>query len=126
MLYLALCCIYYVKNCLSPVAVLGQSLPSHPISLRSTLMPFMIMCSKWSLSFRLPTKKPVFFLFYSMRATCTDHPIVPDLITIIIFGEGCKSRSSWLCSFFQPIVISSLSCTKEVYCLIYLTLYCTP
>jgi hypothetical protein len=31
------------------------------------------------------------------------------LIILITLGEGCKSRSSSLCSFLHPPVISSLS-----------------
>jgi hypothetical protein len=68
---------------------------------------------------------PVFFRFTSMHATCSAHLIALDLITPIIFGEGYKSPSSWLCSFLQPPVMSPLSGTKEVYLCIYLTLYFT-
>jgi hypothetical protein len=42
------------------------------------------------------------FLVSPMRATCLDHLVHLDLITLIIFDAAYKSWSSSLCSLLQP------------------------
>jgi hypothetical protein len=59
------------------------------------------------LYFGFSTKILYAFLFSHMRATCTAHLILLDLIIITILGEEYKLRSSSLCNFIEPPVISS-------------------
>jgi len=56
----------------------------------------------------IPTKIVSAFLIPSIQATCSTHLIFLDLITLIIFGEAYKLRSSSLCSLFQAPATSSL------------------
>ena len=53
---------------------------------------------KWSLSLRSPRQNPVCTSLLHLRSTCPVNLVLLDLITRIIFGEGCRSRSSLLCS----------------------------
>jgi hypothetical protein len=48
-------------------------------------------------------------VFSSIRATCPTHLILIDFIILIVLGEEYKSRSSSLCSFLYPPVISNLN-----------------
>jgi hypothetical protein len=80
-----------------------HSTPSHPISLRSTLILFSYPCLSIS-SGLLPSEQNCVctsFLSYSMHATCPDHHTLLNFI-ILTFGGGCKSRSSSLSTFLQP------------------------
>jgi hypothetical protein len=87
-----------------------QSLPSHPISLRSIL----ILSTYLRLglpSGLFPSGFPtnVLYAFFSpIRVTCPVHLILIDLIILIILEEEYKWRSSSLCSFLQPPITSSL------------------
>jgi hypothetical protein len=53
------------------------------------------------------------FLLYLIRAPCPAHLKFPDSIILIIFGEELKLRSSSLCSFLQPPVISFVATLFE-------------
>jgi hypothetical protein len=88
-----------------------QSIPSHPISLRSVLilssylrlgLPSGIFLSG------SPTNVLYAFLVSPIRATCLAHLIRLDLLIIIISGEQYKLWSSSLYSFLQSPVTSSL------------------
>jgi hypothetical protein len=63
--------------------------------------------SKWSLSIRIFYQTPVCSSPLPIRATCSAHLILPDLITQIIFGEQYRSLSSSLCSCLLSPVTSS-------------------
>jgi hypothetical protein len=81
-----------------------QSIPPHYISLRTILLSFHLRLGFRSLSGFLGLCIPVL----PVRATCSTHLILIDLIIVMIFGEEDKLRISSLCSFLQPLTISSL------------------
>jgi hypothetical protein len=91
-----------------------QSIPSHDIYLRSTL----ILPSHLHLGFNsdlFPSDFPTKTLY---ACTCRAYLILLDWIILIrpIYGEEYKLRSSSLCSCLQPLVIPSLSalCSDSV------------
>jgi hypothetical protein len=88
-----------------------QSNPYHPISLRSILILFTHLrlgLPSGLFPFGFRTNNLYTFIFSSIRATCPAHLILLDLMVLIILGEDYKLWSSSLCSFLQPLVISSL------------------
>jgi len=89
---------------------LGHDLPSSFLKIHSNIIfPSTHRSSKWTLPFRFPTKILTIFLISLMCATWHAHLIILDLITVIIFGEACKLRSSYSCSLLQtPATLSLL------------------
>jgi hypothetical protein len=78
-----------------------------PTSLRTDLMLFfhLRLCLKGGLhSTGFRTKLLYSFMISPMRSTWPIEHILLDCITLIIFGEEYKSRSSSLRSFLQPPV----------------------
>jgi len=48
-------------------------------------------------------------ILFSIRVPCPAHPILPDWITRIIFGELCRLRSSSFCSHLHFLATTCLS-----------------
>jgi hypothetical protein len=89
-----------------------QSLPSHPISLKSILilsthLRFGLPSSLYPSGF--PTNILYAFLVTHIRATCPTHFILPDVIILIILGEEYKLWSSSLCSSLSNLLLLRLS-----------------
>ena len=55
-----------------------------------------------------PTKTLYAHLLSTIRAVCSDHLMLHDLITRMIFGEDYRLLSSSLCSFIHSSVLSSI------------------
>ena len=58
------------------------------------ILPFTPGSFKWSLSLRLPHQTPISTTPVPIRAACSAHLIILDLITLIIFIEEYGSLSS--------------------------------
>jgi hypothetical protein len=64
--------------------------------------------SEWSLSFRFSDQNFA-FLILQIRTTGATYHIVFYFITLIVFGEACKSQGSSSCSLLQSPATSSRS-----------------
>jgi hypothetical protein len=88
-----------------------QSIPPHPTSWRSTLIPSSHLrqgLPSGLFPSGFPTKPLYTPLYSSICATCPAHLILLYLITRKILGEQYRSLNSSLCSFIQSPVTSSL------------------
>jgi len=104
------------------VAHLGKKFPASYRTSRFSVVHIFEPCflkmhpsvpkfSEHSLLFKFPTKIVYAFPISPMCAVHLTHPILNDLITIIIRGEGYKLWSSSLCKFMKPAVVSCLLCS---------------
>jgi hypothetical protein len=96
-----------------------QSIPPHPVSLRSSftiIHPPTSLSFMWSLSFGylINILHALFFFFFfssssssPIRDKCPAHLILLDLIILIILGEEHQLRRYSLYSFVHPPVTSS-------------------
>jgi hypothetical protein len=79
-----------------PSATLAQSTPR-------------IRSYEWLFPSGFPTKTHHAVPISPIRATSPANPVLPDLITLIISGKKCVSRSSSLCNFLQSPLATALS-----------------
>jgi hypothetical protein len=94
----------------SLVPILNQINPFHTTQFSLSKIHFNIIhsptswSSYWSLS-GFPTNI-LYACLFPVNATCPAHLVFLDLIVLIILGKDYKLRSSSLCSFLKPAVIS--------------------
>jgi hypothetical protein len=72
------------------------------------ILQSMPRSSEWPLTFRFSDQNFVRISHLPVRATCTAHLILLDLITLVKLSETYKLRSSLLCIPLQPPATSSL------------------
>jgi len=98
-----------------PVPILSQLDPlqtptSHFLKVHlNIILPYMPGSSRWSLSPKVFPPKPCIRFSSIIRAICSAHFILLDLIPRMTFGEGYRSLSSSLCNFLHSPVTSFLS-----------------
>ena len=101
---------YYIHK--YPVlSQLDQSMPPHPTSWRYILIlssHLLLGLPSGLFPSGFPTKTLYTPLLSPIRATCSAHLILLDMITGTIVGEEYESLSSSLCSFLHSPLTSSL------------------
>jgi hypothetical protein len=100
---------YRVHKSPLPGPILSRMNPTHTsntISLRSLLISSHLCLGLPSGIF--PSCFQMHAFIFTMRAACSSHLILLDLITLIIFGEEHKLCRSSLCTSFHPLVNSFL------------------
>ena len=93
----------------SPYPEPDQSSPNDILWSNLILFSHLRLCVSNCL---FPSGLPIEILYATLlspiRATCSAHLIILDLITRIIFGDGYRSLSSSLCSLILSSVTSAL------------------
>lgn len=91
-----------VLNHISPV----DTLSSYVLKIQYIILLFMPRSSRWLFSFRFPHQSSAFIslLSYTCHPSCVSH----SCFNQIVFGEDYEPWSSWLCSFLQCWVTSSV------------------
>ena len=100
----------------STLPLLSQINPFHASSSPFLKLHFHIILPSTPTYYRspgLPTKILYAPLLSPIRATCSVHPILLDLITRLTFGEQYRTLSSSLCSFLLSCVTSSHSASSS-------------
>jgi hypothetical protein len=108
-----------------------QSIPPHPISLRSIVIlstHLHLGIPSGHFPFGFPTNILYPFRFFPIRATCSAHLILLDLIILIVLGEEYKSWSFSLCSFsnLPSLHLSSVQIFSSAPCSQTLSVYVPP
>ena len=95
-------------TCPCPEPDLSSPCPtSHVLKIHlNIILPSMPGSPKWFLSLRFPHQNPAYTSPLPIRAACSTHLILLDLITRTMFGEEYRFLSSSFCSFLHSPVTS--------------------
>ena len=86
---------YLQETATCPYREPQKSSATHPIRCEidfNIILQFLLVSSKWYFSFSFPIKSLHTFLFSPIRAICTAHLLLYDLINIEIFGDDSNRQ----------------------------------
>ena len=96
-------------NCLRPEPD-KSSAHLYPVLRAILIISFNLLLGQPSFSLLLEfSHHTLCEILLSIRVPCPAHPVLPDLITRILFGELCRLRSSSFCSLHHFPATTSLS-----------------
>jgi hypothetical protein len=95
-----------------------QAIPLHPISLRSIwiLSSLLRLASPSGFFPSRFTTKTLYAFVAPMRATCPAHPILLDLLTLIIYDARHYANSSEVRNFHAPTVLTPVPTWQVAWC----------